>query len=203
MMVNRGRFFVLLGILIVVAGATGTVILTHPNSANVPASPAGMQIFFHWKNRITELIREERFIEAKQLALRMRHVFPNQPLPERLLGRICYETGRYDEAAKIFQTLLLRSPGDAVSRNNLGMTLLRLQRYEQSLRELRIAAEMLPNEGYVRYNLEQVARLAGIRGSRLPLPELTPEGRRRLPVEVIVADFMPPDSGNAEREEKR
>ena len=202
-MVNRGRFFVLLGILIAVAGATGAVILTHPSSASITAAPAGMQIFFHWKNRITVLIREGRFAEAEQLALRMRHTFPNQPLPERLLGRIYYETGRYDEAAAIFQVLLLRSPGDAVARNNLGMTLLRLQRYEQSLRELRIAAGMLPNEGYVRYNLEQVAGLTGIRRSRLPLPELTPEGRRELPVEVIVADFMPSETGNAERKEKR
>ena len=202
-MVNRGRFLVLLGILIAVAGATGAVIFTHPTGASVSAAPVGMQIFFHWSNRITSLMREEHFVEAEQLALRMRHVFPNQPLPERVLGRIYYETGRYDEAAAIFQVLLLRSPGDAVARNNLGMTLLRLQRYEQSLRELQTAARILPEDGYVRYNLEQVAGLAGFRNFRLPLPELTPEGRRKLPVEMIVADFMLPEGGNLRREEEK
>ena len=149
-MVNRGRFFVLLGLLIVVAGATGAVIFTHPNEASIPITPPGMQIFFHWKNRIASLVREGRFAEAEQLALRMRHVFPYQHFPDYLLGRICYETGRYDEAAAIFRMLLLRSPGDAIARNNLGMTLLRLQRYEQSLREVQIAAGMRPNDGYLR-----------------------------------------------------
>jgi len=199
-MVNRGRFLVLLGILLAVAGATGAVIFTHPVGANVPATPPGMQIFRHWKYRVTALMREGRFVEAEQLALRIRHAFPGQAFSDRLLGRIYYETGRFDEAAAIFRVLLLRSGGaDAVARNNLGMTLLRLQRYEQSLRELRIAAAMMPNESYVRYNLEEVAKLAGIRGSRLPLPELTPEGRREVPVEVIVADFMPANGENGEK----
>ena len=136
-------------------------------------------------------MREERFAEAEPLVLRMRRTFPQEPFPDRVLGRIYYETGRFAEAAALFQVLLLRSPSDAVARNNLGMTLLRLMRYEQSLRELRTAARLKPGEGYVRYNLERVAGLAGIRSSRLPLPELTAEGRAAVPVEAIVADFVP------------
>ena len=196
--VNRLRFFILLGLLIAVAGATGAVILTHPAEEKLSSQPPRMQLFFLWKHRVSKLMREERFAEAEPLVLRMRRSFPRESFPDRVLGRIYYETGRFSEAAAVFQMLLLRSPGDAVVRNNLGMTLLRLMRYEQSLRELRTAARLKPGEGYVRYNLERVAGLAGIRSSRLPLPEMTPEGRDRVPVEVIVADFVPDDAGNSE-----
>ncbi len=86
---------------------------------------------------------------------------PSQPMALRLLGRIYYETGRYEEARCIFVKLIERNDFDAPAHNNLGQVLVRLGRYEEAQKELKTALEINPSSPLVYLNLSNLYSAMG------------------------------------------
>ena len=61
--------------------------------------------------------------------------------------------GRFDEAAKEFQTTLNLNPQDAKAHLNLGLIYDRQNRSEDALQELQVALDLEPNNAKIHYNL--------------------------------------------------
>ena len=102
-MAPRRRFYVLLGLLLLVVAATGAVILLHPAEKTLPRRLSRTELVEEWDRSIDELMLRRDFAAAETLVLRLRHFRPRDPRPALLLGRIRYETGRYAEAAALLK----------------------------------------------------------------------------------------------------
>ena len=64
--------------------------------------------------------------------------------------------GLWNEAVFRWQRTLQQDPGNAAARNNLGVALENLGRFEEAEREYRAALELDPTNSYIQSNLKQV-----------------------------------------------
>ena len=64
---------------------------------------------------------------------------------DQVYGNGCFAVGRYDDAARVFASILSREPEDTVARFNLGLSLLRLKKPAQAVEELSRVLERHPD----------------------------------------------------------
>ncbi|MFL5270558.1 MAG: tetratricopeptide repeat protein, partial [Anaeromyxobacteraceae bacterium] len=84
-------------------------------------------------------------LEAARAALgRARELRPSDPQVLGLLGQSLYKLGRFDDAAELYELLVVESPIEAAARVNLGLANLRAKRYDAAVRELEIALDLNP-----------------------------------------------------------
>ncbi len=83
-----------------------------------------------------------------------------------LLGRILYETGRYDLAEQIFsEQVKLR--GSAAAYNNLGEAMARQGRYQDAIKIFDIASQNKPDSPTINLNLAGLHSISGHKNSAL------------------------------------
>ncbi len=136
--------------------ATGIVIITYDvpddvNSARLRQSR--LQTAWHLQTQAKTLMNAGRFREAERLLARSLRTEPDNNTAKRLYARTLYELGNYSAAADIFRQQLARNPQDAVSCNNLGMCLVRMQWFEAGIKELLRARELETEALFIEENL--------------------------------------------------
>lgn len=120
-----------------------------------------------WKERVQNLIGEHHYQEATA-ALRnyLRHA-PDDGDMRRLLGKVLFESGRYDEARDAYYAALLNDPGDFVARNNMGVVLMKQGFSGDALREFKEAYVASGQEPFIAANLAGWHMLTGdVAGAR-------------------------------------
>ena len=75
-----------------------------------------------------------------------------------LYGRILLETGRNEEAERVFRRLSSSNPLDCGARNNLAAAMMLRHQYESALREFLLAARNEAGKQYVPINIATVKR---------------------------------------------
>ena len=106
-----------------------------------------------WKERVFKMISEHRRQEAiTTLRNYLRHA-PDDGNMRRLLGKVLFESGRYDEARDAYYAALLNDPGDFVARNNMGVVLMKQGHAEDALREFKEAFDASGQEIFIAANL--------------------------------------------------
>jgi tetratricopeptide (TPR) repeat protein len=192
MISQKRRSMVLIGALFLIVSATGIVIVMNPAVSKNTEEQLPGRLRILWESKLEKNMHEKNFATAEELAARILRYFPADTKTRRILGRIFYETGRYDEAAEIFRFILMQSADDAVAYNNLAMTLFRQQRYEHSIRELQKARELVSDQIYIYYNFYQISRFLGVEDVvNMPFPDLNDIYRNTLGTDIILADFQP------------
>lgn len=149
---------IMICVLVAIAAATGIVIITYDGPENDNADPlrasrtrSAWQLF----SQARTLIATGHYQEAERILARQLRLYPESVMAQRLHGRAKYELGEYAEAADIFRQLIARDPQDAVSRNNLGQCLIRMQWIEAGIKELLHARELAPGTPFIDENLMQ------------------------------------------------
>jgi Tfp pilus assembly protein PilF len=71
----------------------------------------------------------------------------------RVLGNVHAELGGTDAAIAAYREALIRNPKDAWSMNNYGLLLIKQGRYEDALRPLARAVELMPESAVFQNNL--------------------------------------------------
>ena len=106
-----------------------------------------------WRERVFKMIGERHHQEAiTTLRNYLRHA-PEDGNMRRLLGKVLFESGRYDEARDAYYAALLNDPGDFVARNNMGVVLMRQRHAEEALREFKEAFDASGQEVFIAANL--------------------------------------------------
>ena len=114
-----------------------------------------------WRELAMRLYRSHDYRDAELMLNRVVKAEPEDFFASRALGRIYMETGRYALADKLYRELLVVRPHDAVSRNNLGVALIRCNKIEAGIRELKIASRIMPYAPYITGNLAEAYQRLG------------------------------------------
>jgi predicted Zn-dependent protease len=105
-------------------------------------APAGD--LYDWYRRGTELLERGDAGPAAQLLARARAEEPGSASIQEALARALYDSGRYAEAAEGFRALVRLRPDDDYGRFGLGLSLTRLDRFEEAVEQLSMAVAMRP-----------------------------------------------------------
>ena len=135
------------------------------------------------KIQIYELVESKRFSEAEIIFRRIRKLDPGNRRIQRLGSLICYRNGKINEAENLLRSLLLRNPGDFISRNNYAVCLMAKKRVE-SVSELEKAWLESGKMGFIGRNLKTCAAFF-----KLPLPyalQSEKDESEVIPVDVII-----------------
>ena len=175
---NR-RLGFLLALLLGCAAATAAVIMTYRAPLDPQVERSYAEWTAHWKHRLEEMIRAKRYPEAER-AIRnyLRHA-PEDGRMRRMLGKVMCENGNYAEAGEVYYVSLLKTPGDFVARNNLGVTLARRRRLADARRELREAYEISDGAEFIGFNLSRVHAMMGEKEEAQRILKLVVKGLRR------------------------
>jgi tetratricopeptide (TPR) repeat protein len=77
-----------------------------------------------------------------------------------MLGRILYETGRYDLAEQVFKAQA-KLHNSATAYNNLGEAMARLGKYQQAIEAFNLAVERQPSSATINLNLAGMLSITG------------------------------------------
>lgn len=148
--------------LMLIAFGTVSVILLYPehherNSDEIDDPKTVRQ----WRELAVQLYRSRNYRDAELMFKRILKVSPADFFSRRALGKIYLETERDADADELFRALLIARPFDTVSRNNLGVALVRQNKIEAGIRELQIAHRLGAGTAYISANLADAYRRLG------------------------------------------
>ena len=184
---NKTRF--LLAILGAFAAANAAVVFTGRHFARQDLREQ-TELVQRWRERVSDMIAERRYQEAIT-ALRnyLRHS-PGDGEIRRMLGKVLFDVGRYEEARETYYAALLKDPDDFVSRNNMGVVLMKLGREKDALRELEDAFNDSEQGVFVAANLAYSYDLAGDRANAARFRKIMSDGVRNNTEELIPEDAL-------------
>ena len=156
---RKGRFLLLaLAFLIAVNAA---VVLAGRSAAPRNAEAERGKLSAKWKKRISDMVEARQYQEAiPTLRNYLRHA-PDDVGMRRVFGKVLFEAGRFAEAEDAYYAALMNDPEDFVSRNNIGIVMMRRGRVRDALRELKYAFETSGQELFVAANLIRGYELCG------------------------------------------
>src|SRR5579859_7497637 len=159
-----------------------------PPSADSVREVAQEDFLFHLY-RGSELLQENRVLEAKEeleFALTMQ---PSDPKGQDLLGAVYFRLGLYPRAIQIYESLSLQFSRDTSIKINLALCYLKTGQPEPARRTLQDAVRLSPDHkrawGYLGLALQKLgeldqAQIAFERGGRLTMARKVTEIRRSL-----------------------
>jgi arylsulfatase A-like enzyme/Flp pilus assembly protein TadD len=113
------------------------------------------------RNRVQEMIRQEKYGEAKDLCGKMLKDRPNMGYTYELLGNIARVEKDYAAAENAFRKSLELEPREYRHHNDLGVALTELGRMEEAFQHFEEAAKMEPRSSEVFTNYGIALRRAG------------------------------------------
>jgi tetratricopeptide (TPR) repeat protein len=106
-------------------------------------------------------------LAAAEEAVRTALIFlPQDNNALALLGRILYETGRYDLAEQVFREQV-KQRKSATAYNNLGEAMARLGKYQEAIEIFNLAAERQPASATIQLNLAGLHSISGNKNQAL------------------------------------
>ena len=180
----------LLVLLVVFAVVNAAVLLTGTGGSAQRDVWEQTELPAKWKERVLKMIGDNHHQEAIT-ALRnyLRHV-PDDGNMRRLLGKVLFDSGRFEEARETYYAALLKDPDDFVSRNNMGVVLMKLGRERDALRELEDAFNDSEQGVFVAANLAFSYDLVGDRANAARFREVMRSGARNNTEELIPEDAL-------------
>ena len=148
---GKGRF--MLAVLWAVAAANAVVVLTGKGVPKQRTPWENTSLQENWKSRVLNMIGEGHRQEAILMLRSYLRYVPDDGDMRRLLGKLLFEVGRYDEARDAYYAALMNDPDDFVARNNMGVVLMRQGKLEDARRELKDAFDASEQEVFVAANL--------------------------------------------------
>ena len=202
---------IMICVLVAIVAATGIVIITYdgPETDNVdPLRASRARSAWQLFSQAKTLIATGHYQEAERILARQLRLYPESVMALRLHGRAKYELGEYAEAADIFRLLIARDPQDAISRNNLGQCLIRMQWIEAGIKELLHAREIAPGTPFIDENLMQAYLVLGdvkkASQYRFSAEKIRSNAQLRLePMDAIRVNEPPPPAVNEPEPESR
>ena len=190
---------ILLAIFGVFAAANAAVMLTGHFFARQDDVREQAELMKRWKERVSELIGEQRHQEAIS-ALRnyLRHA-PDDGNIRRMLGKVLFAAGRYEEARETYYAALLNDPDDFISRNNIGVVLVKMGRRRDALRELNEAFDVSEQGVFVAANLARCHELYGDASAAAKYREIMRKGARNNAEELVPEDALMLDAEEVRR----
>ena len=113
------------------------------------------------KERVIQMIGDRHYPEAIQALRNYLRYDPKDGDMRRLLGKVLFDSGRYDEARDAYYAVLLNDPDDFVARNNMGVVLMKQGRVNDARRELKDAFDASGRELFVAANLAKSYEQSG------------------------------------------
>ena len=153
------EFYILLAMMLLTGFGIGVVVLVHDDS--VPKSKLDEvqnSVALELRNKSMRFFRHHALYDAEAHLRRLLKINPDDREMMLLYGRVLFETGRSDEAEKVFRKMLSVSPLDSGARNNLAVALFMRHQYEAAIREFDAAARNDAARDYAVPNLETVRR---------------------------------------------
>lgn len=135
--------------------------------------PAGSP--YDWWVRASALLEEGSPAAAAQLLERLLREEPWSRSVREGLARALFDAGRFVEAVSAFEDLVDRAPDDDYALFGLGLSLWRLQRFDEAVDPLAMAAVMRPDRPEYGRALAQVRATLRAR-EQAGLPESGPVG---------------------------
>jgi tetratricopeptide (TPR) repeat protein len=103
-----------------------------------------------------QLHRSGRASKAESLYRQVLHMDSSHVLANNLLGLLCLQTKRFDEAVNYIERALAEMPDDAQAHSNLGLALKDLNRPEEAARHFHDSLKLVPNNPRVYNNLGSI-----------------------------------------------
>ena len=129
----------------------------------MPDQPEGMDRAPVLEAKLYEFIlkaqeeqRSGRTAEAESLYRQVLHLNENHVIANNLLGLLCLQAQRFDEAAGFIETALAVTPDDAQAHANLGLALNGLNRPDEAVGHLQESLKLAPGNFRVYNNLGAV-----------------------------------------------
>ena len=160
-MKKTNLFFLLICLMCVVV-ATVLLIVTRAIPVEKQQTSAERRINARTANIVGKLgkayaaLEENNPFLAEKILLQLLKSEPANPVALRMLGRIYYESGRFESAIGIYRKLLARNEYDASACNNLGQSLARQGNFPEALIHLHKALSLNPGSHSVHFNLAGV-----------------------------------------------
>ena len=110
--------------------------------------------------RAFQLYRNGQRAKAEETVRTALIMLPRDKNALALLGRILYETGRYDLAEQLFREQA-RISGSATAYNNLGEAMARQGRYSEAIEIFNLATEKAPRSATINLNLAGLHSISG------------------------------------------
>jgi tetratricopeptide (TPR) repeat protein len=103
-----------------------------------------------------QLHRSGQPSRAESLYRQVLHMDGSHVLANNLLGLLCLQTKRFDEAANYIERALAETPDDAQAHSNLGLALKDLNRPEEAAKHFHESLKLVPNNPRTYNNLGSV-----------------------------------------------
>ena len=112
-------------------------------------------------NTLLEHYKAKRYVDVEKLSISITQEFPEHPFAWKALAVVLKLTGRLNESLVANQKSAQLNPNDAEIHNNLGITLLELDRYYESEVSCRQAITLKPDYAEAHYNLGNTLKELG------------------------------------------
>ena len=109
-------------------------------------------------DNLLNLYENEKFEDAKKLAILLIKKFPKHPFPWKILGILLKQLGDIDQALAVMKKSIEISPKDPENYNNLAFTLFNLGRLDEAEHIYSQAIKLNPNYLLAYYNLGNTYR---------------------------------------------
>lgn len=153
------EFVILLSILLLTGGVTAVIVASHGNHGRVSTfTDVEYKVCSELRNKALRHFREREFFESENHLRRLLKIEPDNLEMQLFYGRILLETGRTDEAERVFRRMTSANPLNSAARSNLGAALLLRHQYETALRELQYANRNEVSREYVAENIRTAMR---------------------------------------------
>ena len=153
------EFYILLSILLFIGFGTAVVISRHDdNSRKNPFDDIQHTVCLDLRHKAVRFFLNRDIIEAENHLRRLLKINSDDREMMLLYGRILLETGRVQEAEKLFRKMVSGNPLDWGAKNNLGAVLLLRNKYEAALREFQLASRNDTAVQYAGENLKTVSK---------------------------------------------
>ena len=173
---EKERFLLLTAVFILLAG-TITLCYLHPHKNDVDSSIKNSYesgIKQKWYDQTRGLLSRQEWQNARICANKILLNFPGDIFARRAIARATMEQKNFALSENICRKLIAETPEDAVSRNNLAV-LLHHKFPQQSLAEITIARNLMPEHPAIKYNYQLISDInSGSKVSVTP-PDQTPE----------------------------
>ena len=156
---NKTRF--MLVILGVFAVANAAVVLTGHRHAARQGAEEQTELVKKWRERVSDMIAERHQIEAITVMRNYLRHSPGDGGVRRMLGKVLFEIGRYEEARETYYAALVNDREDFVSRNNMGVVLMKLGYHRDAIRELKDAFDASEQGVFIAANLVYCCERSG------------------------------------------
>ena len=154
---NR-EFYILLGILLFLGLGTAAIISLHDdNRRKNPFDDIQHTVCLELRQKAVRYFLSGDRIETENHLRRLLKISPDERDMLRLYGRVLVETGKLQDAEKIFRKMLSNNPFDWGAQNNLGVTLLLRHQYEAADREFERASRNETAIAYTSVNRKAVS----------------------------------------------